>query len=122
MGSSDRSLGLPSPEENNTSMTKRHEGGAGGSPAKHRVMLSAVVALVVALSAAIYVGAAADDGTPRSSIAGNRPHRDTSAAPASTGTWVGSWSASPAGAEPGTETDGMAGRSVRNVVHASAGG
>jgi lysophospholipase L1-like esterase len=35
---------------------------------------------------------------------------------------VGAWSASPAAAEPGTETDGMAGRSVRNVVHTGVGG
>lgn len=87
-------------------------------------LLSAIIALVVGLSAAIYVGAAADDNggdTSRSNLArGSRPHN--SAAPASTGTWVGAWSASPAGAEPGTETQGYAGRSVRNVVHTSVGG
>ncbi|MEU5315909.1 SGNH/GDSL hydrolase family protein [Streptomyces sp. NPDC021056] len=86
-------------------------------------LLSAMVALIVALSAAIYVGVAADDGSTdqRNTVAqGAAPHNP--AAPASTGTWVGAWSTSPAGAEPGTETEGMAGRSVRNVVHSSIGG
>ncbi|MFC8516696.1 SGNH/GDSL hydrolase family protein [Streptomyces sp. NPDC057257] len=82
-------------------------------------LLSAIIALIVGLSAAIYVGVAADDGSTGSSTTalGN-----AGAAPASTGIWVGAWSASPAGAEPGTETTGMAGRSVRNVVHMSVGG
>jgi lysophospholipase L1-like esterase len=35
--------------------------------------------------------------------------------------WVATWAAAPTGAEPGTE-EGLAGRSVRNVVRASAGG
>ncbi|MEU9912784.1 SGNH/GDSL hydrolase family protein [Streptomyces sp. NPDC051001] len=86
-------------------------------------LLSAMVALIVALSAAIYVGVATDDGSTdqRNTVAqGAAPHNP--AAPASTGTWVGAWSTSPAGAEPGTETEGMAGRSVRNVVHSSIGG
>ncbi|MDH6221155.1 SGNH/GDSL hydrolase family protein [Streptomyces pseudovenezuelae] len=85
-------------------------------------LLSAIVALIVGMSAAIYVGVAADDGRTSTHAlgAGGAPHN--SAAPVSTGTWVGSWSASPAGAEPGTETYGLAGRSVRNVVHASVGG
>jgi len=85
-------------------------------------LLSAIIAVIVGLSAAIYLGAAADDGSnSKNTLAGGRaPHN--SAAPASTGIWVGSWSASPAGAEPGTETGGMAGRSVRNVVHASVSG
>lgn len=93
-------------------MTKRHG----------YALLSAVVALVVALSAAIYVGFAADKETANGSVAGSHAHHDTAAAPASTGTWVGAWSTSPAAAEPGTETQGMAGRSIRNVVHTSTGG
>ncbi|MER5381448.1 SGNH/GDSL hydrolase family protein [Streptomyces sp. NPDC002688] len=93
-------------------MTKRHG----------YALLAAVLAVVVVLSAAIYIGVAADDGTgTRSDVAGGRTTHNA-AAPASTGTWVGAWSASPAGAEPGTETTGLAGRSVRNVVHAAAGG
>ncbi|MGV9451126.1 SGNH/GDSL hydrolase family protein [Streptomyces sp. NPDC003635] len=85
-------------------------------------LLSAIVALIVGLSAAIYVGVAADDGSGQESTlaSGNTPRNP--AAPVSTGTWVGTWSTSPAAAEPGTETEGMAGRSVRNVVHTSVGG
>ncbi|MFD8232758.1 SGNH/GDSL hydrolase family protein [Streptomyces sp. NPDC059696] len=85
-------------------------------------LLALVVAAIVGLSTALYVGVAADD-SPRVRNAlgdGRAPHN--SAAPASTGTWVGTWSASPSAAEPGTETAGMADRSVRNVVHTSVGG
>ncbi|MFJ9869702.1 SGNH/GDSL hydrolase family protein [Streptomyces sp. NPDC101165] len=85
-------------------------------------VLSALVALVVVVCAAIYVSVAADDGTSRGTFAGGRPHHDSSVAPASTGTWVGAWSTAPMGGEPGTEAEGLAGRSVRNVVHASTGG
>ncbi|MFF1512851.1 SGNH/GDSL hydrolase family protein [Streptomyces sp. NPDC058305] len=93
-------------------MTKRHG----------YALLAAVLAVVVVLSGAIYIGVAADDGSgTRTDVASGRTSHN-SAAPASTGTWVGAWSASPAGAEPGTEADGMAGRSVRNVVHATVGG
>ncbi|MFD3502836.1 SGNH/GDSL hydrolase family protein [Streptomyces sp. NPDC058676] len=85
-------------------------------------LLAAILSVIVALSAAIYVGVATDDGTnERTTLAGG-PAPHNSAAPVSTGVWVGSWSASPVGGEPGTETDGLAGRSVRNVVHASVGG
>ncbi|MES5823557.1 SGNH/GDSL hydrolase family protein [Streptomyces sp. RG80] len=86
-------------------------------------LLSGIIALIVALSAAIYVGVAADDGSTRerNTVAQGAGPRNP-AAPASTGTWVGAWSTSPAGAEPGTETEGMAGRSVRNVVHAAISG
>ncbi|MGW3497173.1 SGNH/GDSL hydrolase family protein [Streptomyces sp. NPDC001020] len=88
-------------------------------------LLSAILAVIVAVSAAIYVGFAADDGVRGTVVAGrtqphNHPHN--SAAPVSTGTWVGAWSASPSGAEPGTEMRGLAGQSVRNVVHTSVGG
>ncbi|MGW3356539.1 SGNH/GDSL hydrolase family protein [Streptomyces bungoensis] len=93
-------------------MTKRHG----------YAVLGALVALVVALSAVIYITVTAHDTTPGSTFAGTRPHHDTSVAPASTGTWVGAWATAPAGGEPGTETGGLAGRSVRNVVHASTGG
>ncbi|MEU2713343.1 SGNH/GDSL hydrolase family protein [Streptomyces sp. NPDC007205] len=93
-------------------MTKRHG----------YAVLSALVALVLAVSAAIYLTVTADDGTPRGTLADNRPHHGSSVAPASTGTWVGAWSTAPVGGEPRTETTGLAGRSVRNVVHASTGG
>ncbi|MEU1404543.1 SGNH/GDSL hydrolase family protein [Streptomyces sp. NPDC005728] len=111
-------------------MTKSRDGGAGpaaeqpttAAPAKHRAVLTALVALVLAVSAVIYVTVAADDGTSGGTFADSRPHRDASVAPASTGTWVGAWATSPVGGEPDTGTEGLAGRSVRNVVHASTGG
>ncbi|MFJ8936359.1 SGNH/GDSL hydrolase family protein [Streptomyces sp. NPDC102365] len=92
-------------------MTKRHG----------YALLAAIVAVIVAISTAIYVGVAADDGGETTAVVGGRTPQN-SAAPASVGTWVGAWSASPAGSEPGTETNGMAGRSVRNVVHVGVGG
>ncbi|CAL9551377.1 SGNH/GDSL hydrolase family protein [Streptomyces sp. Tu 3180] len=104
-------------------MTRGRDGGAGAPPAQHRALLAAVVAAIVALSAAIYVGAASDGGTrKRDTLAGGRAQHNNPAAPASTGTWVGSWATSPVGGEPGTEMTGLAGRSVRNVVHTGTGG
>ncbi|GGS16627.1 SGNH/GDSL hydrolase family protein [Streptomyces griseoviridis] len=92
-------------------------------PGRQRALLAAVLAAVVALSVAIYVGVAADDGTRgRASGPAGRQAPPGAAAPASTGAWVGAWSASPAAAEPGTAAKGLAGRSVRNVVHAGVGG
>ncbi|AZM53477.1 SGNH hydrolase [Streptomyces sp. WAC 01529] len=93
-------------------MTKRHG----------YALLAAVIAVIVVISAAIYVGVAGTDNGSQDTIsAGPRGPRN-SADPASSGTWVGSWSASPAGFEPGTERKGFAGRSLRNVVHTSVGG
>ncbi|WP_399885542.1 SGNH/GDSL hydrolase family protein [Streptomyces sp. BBFR51] len=103
-------------------MTRGRDGGAGAPPTKHRALLAAIVTLIVAISAAIYAGVSADGGgRDRTPLAGGRlPRGDV--APASTGSWVGAWATAPAAAEPGTETSGMAGRSVRNVVHTSIGG
>ncbi|MEU0029884.1 SGNH/GDSL hydrolase family protein [Streptomyces sp. NPDC006335] len=85
-------------------------------------LLAAIVSVIVALSTAIYVGVAAGTGTTdRDPLSGSRPALPP-AAPASAGVWVGTWSASPVGAEPGTQAEGMTGRSVRNVVHTSVGG
>ncbi|MGA4841675.1 SGNH/GDSL hydrolase family protein [Streptomyces sp. G45] len=92
-------------------MTKRHG----------YALLAAVLAVVVVVSAAIYLGASGADDAKDQLGTGPRAPRN-SAAPASAGTWVATWSASPAGAEPGTAARGMAGRSVRNVVHTSVGG
>ncbi|CAM5708650.1 SGNH/GDSL hydrolase family protein OS=Streptomyces alboniger OX=132473 GN=CP975_12965 PE=4 SV=1 [Streptomyces alboniger] len=93
-------------------MTKRHG----------YALLAAVLAVIVVVSAAIYLGVTGTDDDSRDTInAGGRTPRN-SAAPASSGTWVGSWSTSPAGAEPGTARKGFAGRSIRNVVHTSVGG
>ncbi|MEU3422190.1 SGNH/GDSL hydrolase family protein [Streptomyces murinus] len=113
------------PEENGTSVTTRPDGAPEAPRAQHRTkylaLLCALIALVVAVSAGIYVTAAAGDHTRGGTLADDRPHRG-SAAPVSTGTWVGSWASAPVGGEPGTETAGLAGHSVRNVVHADAGG
>ncbi|MFF8634404.1 SGNH/GDSL hydrolase family protein [Streptomyces pilosus] len=110
-------------------MTRGRDGGTGAPPARQHALLAAVVAAIVAVSATIYVGVAADDGTERrDTVAGGPGHSgggsggNNPAAPVSTGTWVSSWAASPAGGEPGTEPTALAGRSVRNVVHTSAGG
>ncbi|MEV7324312.1 SGNH/GDSL hydrolase family protein [Streptomyces sp. NPDC093970] len=94
-------------------MSRRHHGYA---------LLSAVVALIVALSAALYAGVAAGGTSRSAAVTGGGRHHGVSAAPVSAGTWVGAWSASPVGGEPGTETRGLAGRSVRNVVHTTASG
>ncbi|MFD7703583.1 SGNH/GDSL hydrolase family protein [Streptomyces caelestis] len=104
-------------------MTRGRDGGAVTPPAKQRALLAAVVAAVLAVSAAIYVGVGVDDGTrERGALAGGRGAQNNPAAPASAGTWVTSWAASPVAGEPGTEMTGLMDRSVRNVVHTSAGG
>ncbi|UXX93572.1 SGNH/GDSL hydrolase family protein [Streptomyces sp. AD2-2] len=86
-------------------------------------LLSAIITLIAVLSACIYLGAAAGDGTrdDGKNSPGSRSG-GSSAAPASAGTWVGAWAAAPVAGEPGTENTGTAGRSVRNIVHTSAGG
>jgi lysophospholipase L1-like esterase len=80
-------------------------------------LLAALAAVVVLISTAFFIWVG--DGTegPRPTTAEAR----SSAAPASAGKWVGTWSASPAAAEPNTP-DGYAGMSIRNVVHTSVGG
>ncbi|MFD5700119.1 SGNH/GDSL hydrolase family protein [Streptomyces lasiicapitis] len=93
-------------------MTKRHG----------YALLAAVLAVIVVVSAAIYIGVTGTDDDTKDQLSASPRGPRNSAAPASSGTWVGTWSASPAGAEPGTESHGMAGRSVRNVVHTSVGG
>ncbi|WP_327403709.1 SGNH/GDSL hydrolase family protein [Streptomyces sp. NBC_01288] len=87
-------------------------------------LLSAIITLIAVLSVCIYVGAAAGDGSrgdDGKNSAGSRSGGN-SAAPASAGTWVGAWAAAPVSGETGTEQTGTAGRSVRNIVHTSAGG
>jgi lysophospholipase L1-like esterase len=102
-------------------MTERHDGGVGMSPAQHRATLSAIVLLIVALSAVIYTGVDAGHGRGDDTLAAPRAAHNP-AAPVSTGVWVGTWAAAPVGGEPLTDGDGMAGRTVRNVVHTSVGG
>ncbi|MYT30590.1 MULTISPECIES: SGNH/GDSL hydrolase family protein [unclassified Streptomyces] len=80
-------------------------------------LLAGLAAVVVLISAAIFAGF---DGTP--GLPGGPPREPrTSAAPAVSGQWVGTWSAAVASAEPGTK-DGYAQMSIRNVVHTSVGG
>ncbi|WP_338696968.1 SGNH/GDSL hydrolase family protein [Streptomyces sp. Q6] len=85
-------------------------------------LLAALVAVAVVISAAIYVGFSGVLRGGDDTVQAGGAHPRSSAAPASTGTWAASWSASPAGGEPGTETNGFSGRSIRNVVHTSIGG
>ncbi|MFF3504920.1 GDSL-type esterase/lipase family protein [Streptomyces sp. NPDC003247] len=102
-------------------MTRHHDGGVAMSRTRHRAELSAMAAVVTALSAAIYVGVDAGDGPLDDTAAAPRPAPGR-AAPVSAGVWVGTWAAAPVGGEPLTGTDGTAGRTVRNVVHTSVGG
>ena len=83
-------------------------------------LLTALVAVIALVCTAIVVsvggsGTAIDD-------AASRPRAGaTAAGPAVAGTWVGTWGAAPAAAQPGAP-HGYPGRSIRDVVHASAGG
>jgi lysophospholipase L1-like esterase len=79
-------------------------------------LLAALAAMVVLISTAVLVGSGSDPHGTDSS------RRDPDAAdPGAAGTWVGTWSAAPAAAEPHT-ADGFARMSIRNVVHTSVGG
>ncbi|MGP3923619.1 SGNH/GDSL hydrolase family protein [Streptomyces sp. 8N616] len=89
-------------------MTKRHG----------YALLAALAAVVVLISTAIFIGVGGNDENLNE--AATRKPRGP-AAPASAGTWVGTWATSPAAAEPNTP-DGYAGMSIRNVVHTSVGG
>lgn len=80
-------------------------------------LLAGLLALVVVVSGALFVGfGGAPEGT-RATAGGSR----SPAAPASSGSWVGTWASSPAAAEPDSE-DGYPDMSIRNVVHTSVGG
>ncbi|MFD1831792.1 MULTISPECIES: SGNH/GDSL hydrolase family protein [Streptomyces] len=80
-------------------------------------LLAGLAAIAVLVSAAIFVGAGVRGAAPDASA----PRGGDSAAPASSGTWVGTWSASPVSAEPGAP-EGHPDSSLRNVVHTSVGG
>ncbi|WP_255953073.1 SGNH/GDSL hydrolase family protein [Streptomyces odontomachi] len=104
-------------------MTKRHAGRPGREPrVRNGAMLAAVLAVVVGVSSAIYYGVSGAGDNARNTMAEPHPTHHNTAAPASAGTWVTSWSASPTGPEPGTELTGLTNRTVRNVVHCTAGG
>ncbi|MFD6416907.1 SGNH/GDSL hydrolase family protein [Streptomyces sp. NPDC060194] len=106
-------------------MAKRHEGESGARPgARSGLLLASLATLVTAVSVAIYLGVGgtsrpfADRGTEPGPAA-RTVHGNV--APAAAGAWVGTWSTSPAAAEPGAP-NGFPGRSLRNVVHVSIGG
>jgi lysophospholipase L1-like esterase len=80
-------------------------------------VLAALAAVVILVSTAIFIGVGGDDDTIDAGA--QRPR--SSAAPASAGSWIGTWSTSAAAAEPNT-LRGYSGMSVRNVVHTSIGG
>ncbi|MGW3241498.1 SGNH/GDSL hydrolase family protein [Streptomyces sp. NPDC001070] len=88
------------------------------------VLLAGIVALVAVISAAIFVTVSRTDASGdsgRSAVAAGLPGVPNQAAPAASGSWVGTWSTSPAGGEPDTP-DGYPGWSIRNIVHTSVGG
>ena len=104
-------------------MTQRHHGGRGRDPrVRNGALLAALLAVVVAVSSAIYLGVAGLGYASRDTLTNPQPSPRNSAAPASAGTWVTSWSAPPTGPEPGTEGTKVAARTIRNVVHCTAGG
>jgi lysophospholipase L1-like esterase len=80
-------------------------------------LLAGLAAVVVLVSTAIFVGI----GGERNAFSASGPRSGGHAAPASSGNWVGTWSAAPAAAEPHTR-NGTADVSFRNVVHTSVGG
>ncbi|GAA2396728.1 SGNH/GDSL hydrolase family protein [Streptomyces glaucosporus] len=81
-------------------------------------LLAGLAAVVILVSTAIFVGAGGRRPAPDASA----PRGGESAAPASSGAWVGTWSTSPASAEPNAPADGYPDASLRNVVHTSVGG
>ena len=80
-------------------------------------LLAGLAAIVVLVSTAVFIGVGSDDGSLDDTSQGARD----SAAPASSGSWVGTWSASAVAAEPDSR-EGFAKMSIRNVVHTSVGG
>ena len=80
-------------------------------------LLAGLAAVVVLVSTAIFVGISGQ----RNAFSAPGPRSEEHTAQASPGTWVGTWSAAPAAAEPRTR-HGLPDVSIRNVVHTSVGG
>lgn len=80
-------------------------------------LLAGLAAIVVLVSTAIFIGV----GGSEDGLSAGSPQARNSAAPASAGNWIGTWSAAAVAAEPNTR-DGYANMSIRNVVHTSVGG
>ncbi|MFI6941751.1 SGNH/GDSL hydrolase family protein [Streptomyces sp. NPDC050418] len=89
------------------------------SPRRASALLAAMAAVVLLVGTVIYVAFSGGGDRDTTVSAGASPQG--SADPASSGTWVGTWSTAPAGPEPRTGA-GFAGRTLRNVVHTSVGG
>ncbi|MEU0675716.1 SGNH/GDSL hydrolase family protein [Streptomyces sp. NPDC006172] len=89
------------------------------SATRHIALPAALLAVIVSVSAAVFLSVDAVGGRHGDSPGTARSPRGA-AAPA--GIWVGAWAASPVAGEPGTRATGMAGRTVRNVVHTSVAG
>ncbi|GHH32304.1 SGNH/GDSL hydrolase family protein [Streptomyces candidus] len=100
-------------------------------PRRHGyALLAALAAVVVLISSGIFAltGPAGRDGTARNGSAthtadkgGRSGSGGTGLRPAASAQWIGTWSASPVGPEP-RSGKGLAGQSIRNVVHTSIGG
>ncbi|MGH3311949.1 MAG: SGNH/GDSL hydrolase family protein [Streptomyces sp.] len=80
-------------------------------------LLAGLAAIVVLISTAVFIGVGSDDD----GLGGTSSSARNPASPASSGVWVGSWSAPAVAAEPNTR-NGFAKMSIRNVVHTSVGG
>ncbi|GAA2936315.1 SGNH/GDSL hydrolase family protein [Streptomyces thioluteus] len=85
-------------------------------------VVAALAAVVTLVSGAVLLGAAGGHGGGDGGDGPPAAVRTQEAAPAAAGTWTGSWAAAPAAAEPRTGGNGLAGTSIRNVVHTSVGG
>src|SRR5206468_10945225 len=106
-------LGLPLPEETHRDMATRHA----RLSARHSALLATLVAVVILISTAIFLGFGGSEATVETSA----PRPRNSAAPASAGTWVATCAPSLSAAEP-RAPEGFPDMSIRNVVHTSVGG
>ncbi|MFJ2741627.1 SGNH/GDSL hydrolase family protein [Streptomyces sp. NPDC087440] len=90
-------------------------------------LLAALAAVVVLISCGIFAltGLSGGDGAARAGQQGRGDGGQHGGGdglrPAASKRWIGTWAASPVGPEPRTPR-GLAGHSVRNVVHTSIGG
>ncbi|CAM5341574.1 SGNH hydrolase [Streptomyces spiroverticillatus] len=90
-------------------------------------LLAALAAVVVLISCGIFALTGVFDDGDGAARAGQQGRGDggqyggDGLRPAASNRWIGTWAASPVGPEPRTPR-GLAGHSVRNVVHTSIGG
>ncbi|MCK1798513.1 SGNH/GDSL hydrolase family protein [Streptomyces sp. XM4193] len=79
-------------------------------------LLAGFAAIVVLVSGAIFMSFGGAEESPKPGTGGRG-----SAAPASSGSWIGTWATAAAAAEPNAP-QGYPGRSIRNVLHSSISG